>query len=78
MLLSNPGDSAEEQAARIAELVASALDPTVVGDMVLHAIQNDEFYIFTHPDIGQAMDERSAQMKDSLIRWAAYREELGV
>ncbi|MCZ6617163.1 MAG: SDR family NAD(P)-dependent oxidoreductase [Gammaproteobacteria bacterium] len=78
MLMSNPGDSAEEHTARIAELVASALDPNVVGDMVLHAIQNDEFYIFTHPHVRQAMDERSAQMNDSLTRWAAYREELGV
>ena len=78
MLLSNPDDSAEDHAARIAALVASALDPQVVGDMVLHAIQNDEFYIFTHPDIKPAMDERMTQMNDSLLRWAAYREENGV
>ncbi len=77
MLLSNPEDSAEDRATRIAELVASALDPALVGDMVLHAIQNDEFYIFTHPNIKDAMDERTTQMNESLSRWAAYREKMG-
>ncbi|MFB3103411.1 MAG: SDR family NAD(P)-dependent oxidoreductase [Pseudomonadales bacterium] len=78
MLMSNPDDSAEDHAARIDALVASGLDPQVVGDMVLHAIQNNEFYIFTHPDIKPAMDERTIQMNDSLLRWAAYREENGM
>jgi len=45
---------------------------------VLHAIQNDEFYIFTHPDIGQAMEERMTEMSDSLTRWATYRQKNGV
>ncbi len=78
MLMVNAEDSAEDQTARMAALMASALDPQVVGDMVLHAIQNDEFYIFTHPDIGQAMDERMTEMSDSLTRWATYRQENGV
>ncbi|MCZ6640271.1 MAG: SDR family NAD(P)-dependent oxidoreductase [Gammaproteobacteria bacterium] len=78
MLLTNLEDSDEDQTARMATIMATALDPQVVGDMVLHAIQNDEFYIFTHPDIGQAMDERMTEMNDSLTRWATYRQENGV
>ncbi len=78
MLMINAEDSAEDQTARMAALMASALDPQVVGDMVLHAIQNDEFYIFTHPDIGRAMEERMTEMSDSLTRWATYRQKNGV
>ena len=62
----------------MAELMANALDPAVVGDMVLHAIQDDEFYIFTHPEIKQAVDERATEINESFKRWAAYREQNGV
>jgi NADP-dependent 3-hydroxy acid dehydrogenase YdfG len=60
----------EEQMAAILE---SALDPSVVGDMVLHAIQSDEFYIFTHPEFADIVANRAADMAASFERWAEYR-----
>jgi len=68
----------EEKAARLAELLANALDPEVVGDMVLHAIQNNELYIFTHPEIQQITEARHAEMTAAFERWNAFRQTHGV
>lgn len=65
----------EQRAARLDELRASALDPAIVGDMVLHAIREDEFYIFTHPEIEAMTDARKAEMVDAFEYWRAYRAE---
>jgi NAD(P)-dependent dehydrogenase (short-subunit alcohol dehydrogenase family) len=67
-----------ERAERINQLLANALDPAVVGDMVVHAIQTGEFYIFTHPEIKQFTDARAAEMTESFARWSAYRHQQGV
>lgn len=76
LLLSGTPD--DEREARLASLLDNALDPAVVGDMVLHAIINDEFYIFTHPEIQAATDQRSQEMVSAFARWRKYREEQGV
>lgn len=68
----------DERGSRISELLANALDPSIVGDMVLHAILNDEFYIFTHPEVKPATDARGAEMAASYARWADYREKHGI
>jgi NAD(P)-dependent dehydrogenase (short-subunit alcohol dehydrogenase family) len=67
-----------QRAARINQLLASALDPAVVGDMVVHAIQTGEFYIFTHPELHQFTAARAEEMAESFARWSAYRHEHGV
>jgi len=67
-----------ERAARLAELVGTALDAAVVGDMVLAAIQANDPYIFTHPDLKPMVDARAAAIGESFARWARYREEHGV
>ena len=67
----------ERRGERIADLLANALDPAVVGDMVLHAILNDEFYIFTHPEIQQFTDARAEEINKAFGRWASYRYEHG-
>lgn len=72
------GTTDAERNARLGELLANALDPAVVGDMVLHAIVSDEFYVFTHPEIQQATSARSEDMAAAFGRWAAYRKEHGV
>ncbi len=64
---------ADARATRRAELLAEALDPEAVGDMVLHAIQTDEFYIFTHPAIEEVVNVRSAEIAASFERWRSYR-----
>ena len=65
----------EQRSARLEELRAGALDPAVVGDMVLHAIRDDEFYIFTHPEIEAMTDARKAEMVDAFDYWRSYRSE---
>lgn len=65
----------EESEAIVAEALDSAIDPGVVGDMVLHAVREDEFYIFTHPDIEMMADLRKNEMADAFARWRAYLEE---
>ena len=72
------GLPAEEQADRLEELRAGALDPAVVGDMVLHAIREDEFYIFTHPELQAMTDLRGNEMADAYGRWREYREQRGI
>ena len=67
-----------ERSQRLEEFRNNALDPSVVGDMVLNAIQNDEFYIFTHPELETMVNERSAEVSAAFERWRSYRAEHGV
>ena len=67
-----------EREQRMAEMMARALDPAVVGDMVLHSIQEDEFYIFSHPEIEPMVSGRAAEVTDAFARWRKYREDHGV
>ena len=68
----------DEQSARIQSLLANALEPSVVGDMVLYAIQKDEPYIFTHPQFAEMVVARHQEMLGAFERWRSYREEHGV
>ena len=72
------GLEGEEAQARIRELIAGALDPAVVGDVVLAAVQADDPYIFTHPEIEAAVQTRFAGMHASFERWRKYRADHGV
>ena len=73
------GDGSEqERAARMEELMAAALDPAVVGEMVLHAIREDEFYIFTHPELEAMTNARKTEMEAAFTRWRSYREDRGI
>ena len=72
------GASEQERTARMEELMAAALDPAVVGDMVLHAIREDEFYIFTHPELEAMTNARKTEMEASFARWRSYREDRGI
>jgi|TARA_B100000809_G_scaffold30267_2_gene26261 NADP-dependent 3-hydroxy acid dehydrogenase YdfG len=67
-----------EQEQRLTEMMAKALDPAVVGDMVLHSIQEDEFYIFSHPELEPMVSGRAAEVTDAFARWRKYREDHGI
>ncbi len=56
----------------------NALDPAHVGDMVLHAIIQDEEYIFTHPEFAEQVTDRHQAMSAAFERWRAYRESAGI
>ena len=68
----------EQRDARLDELRATSLDPAIVGDMVLHAIREDELYIFTHPETEAMADVRQTKMVDAFEYWRQYRDERGV
>ena len=69
----------EDESEAIMEQVRNnAIDPALVGDMVVHAIREDEFYIFTHPDIEMMADLRKNEMADAFARWRTYRQERGL
>ena len=76
--LVDPNQSSDELTAQLDEMRHNALDPAVVGDMVLHAIREDEFYIFTHPELEAMTDARKDEMANAFARWRSYREERGV
>ena len=63
---------AEERDAFNENIRASMIDPAIVGDMVLHAIQTDEFYIFTHPGIEPMTRLRGTEIADAFARWRDY------
>lgn len=58
------------------DVLRNIIEPDVVGDMVLHAIQHDRFYIFTHPAFAPMVRMRTQQIEDEFAYWAKYCEEL--
>ena len=58
-----------------AKFLDSMLDPSIVGDMTLHAIQHNEAYIFPHPEIADGVSGRLADIQAAVERWRQYREE---
>ena len=77
-LVLTSGLADQEQAAQFAQIMASALDPAVVGDMVLAAIQANDAYIFSHPELQPMVEARFTAMNESFDRWTRYRKEHGV
>ena len=67
-------NSTETEATMLETIKQGALDPKIVGDMVLHAILNDEPYIFTHPELEGMIEERFKSISSSFEKWRAYRE----
>ena len=55
-------------------VMRNILDPAIVGDMVLHAVQNDQFYIFTHPDFEPIVAQRSQEISEAFTYWRNYVE----
>ena len=68
----------EEREERMRLIREGALDPAIVGDMVLHAIRENEFYIFTHPELKAISDARFEDMAGAYERWQAWRDERGI
>ena len=60
---------------RMAEVMERALDPAIVGDMVLHAIRSDELYIFTHPEMVDMVNDRVSAVQASFERWQQFRDQ---
>jgi NAD(P)-dependent dehydrogenase (short-subunit alcohol dehydrogenase family) len=64
----DPNSPAAALIAEIARQIEAGLDPTEVAVRVLNAIREDEFYIFTHPNMREAVDGRFAAIQAAMDR----------
>jgi NAD(P)-dependent dehydrogenase (short-subunit alcohol dehydrogenase family) len=67
-----PGSWGSEIAAHVAERVQSGLDPSDVAARVLSAIRTDELYVFTHPEMRVAAEERFAAILAAMDKGARH------
>jgi NADP-dependent 3-hydroxy acid dehydrogenase YdfG len=56
----------------------NVMKPAAIGDIVLHSIQNDVFYIMTHDEFQAPVQRRGEAIASSFEYWRAYREQHGV
>src|ERR1700732_3605736 len=62
----DPASPAAALVAAIAAALQAGLDPAAVAARVLDAIRNDEFYVFTHPNMREAVDGRFAAIQAAM------------
>jgi len=67
----DPASPAGQLLAHIAANIASGLEPAEVAARVVAAIRADEVYVFTHPDMRGAVDQRFAAIQAAMDRVAA-------
>ncbi len=67
----DPASPAGQMLAFISASIAAGLEPADVAAKVLAAIRNDEFYVFTHPDMRGAVDERFAAIQAAMDKVTA-------
>jgi NAD(P)-dependent dehydrogenase (short-subunit alcohol dehydrogenase family) len=68
----DPASVAGVMTAHVAEQLKNGIDPAEVAALVLRAIREDEFYIFTHPEMHGEVKERFALI-DAAMEKAAKR-----
>ena len=61
-----------------APIEMNVMEPAAIGDIVLHAIQNDQFYIMTHNEFHAPVQTRGEEIAASFEYWRQYREKHGV
>ena len=64
----DPASPAAQVVAEIARRLEAGIDPGEVAAKVLDAIRNEQFYIFTHPNMRQGVDERFAAIQAAMDR----------
>jgi NAD(P)-dependent dehydrogenase (short-subunit alcohol dehydrogenase family) len=64
----DPGSPAAQTVAEIARRLQAGLDPFDVARRVLSAIREEELYVFTHPNMRQAVDGRFAAIQAATDR----------
>ena len=73
-MVPRPEDTNSESAATV---LMDVMEPGAIGEMVLHAIQNDRFYILSHDVFQPAVEQRGSEISESFAYWRRYRDELG-
>jgi len=67
----DPASPAAALVAEVARLIEAGLDPADVAARVLAAIREGEFYIFTHPNMREWVDQRFAAILAAMDRVTA-------
>lgn len=62
----NPGSPAAAMLEEIRKRIAAGLDPAEVATRVLAAIESDELYIFTHPNMREMVEARFAAIEAAM------------
>jgi NAD(P)-dependent dehydrogenase (short-subunit alcohol dehydrogenase family) len=69
----DPNSPAAAMIAEIKRQIEAGLDPAEVAVRVLDAIRAEELYIFTHPNMREAVDGRFAAIQAAMDRVPAHR-----
>ena len=64
----DPSSPAAALIAEVARRVEAGLDPAEVAARVLHAVRENHFYVFTHPEMRQELEERFADILGAMGR----------
>jgi NAD(P)-dependent dehydrogenase (short-subunit alcohol dehydrogenase family) len=67
----DPASPAAQVVAEIARRLEAGIDPGEVAARVVAAIRNEEFYIFTHPNMREGVDGRFAAIQAAMDRVSA-------
>jgi NADP-dependent 3-hydroxy acid dehydrogenase YdfG len=62
----------------MAPVEMNVMEPAAIGDIVLHSIQKDLFYIMTHDEFQAPVQSRGEAIAASFEYWRAYRQKHGV
>ncbi len=63
------------QAPTVEGLEMGIIQPSAVGDMVLHSVLNDQFYILSHAEFQPPVVRRGQEIQESFAYWQQYRKE---
>lgn len=64
----DPGQDFLGGSEQVEQVRQSAMDPALVGEKVLEAVRNNEFYILTHPDFRPLVEERMQNIIEGFER----------
>jgi NAD(P)-dependent dehydrogenase (short-subunit alcohol dehydrogenase family) len=67
----DPASPAAAMVAEIKQLIEAGIEPSDVAARVLAAIRDDEFYIFTHPNMREDVDGRFAAIQAAMDKVTA-------
>ena len=74
---SEESQNEESQNEEPAPIEMDVMKPEAIGDIVLHAVQNDIFYILTHGEFQPPVSSRSSEIAEAFQYWASYRKTHG-
>lgn len=60
------------------DIEMDVMEPAAIGDIVLHAMTHDQFYILTHDEFEPPVRSRSEEIAASFEYWRDYRKQHGV